>query len=227
MIINTSAVVLKSFPYGETSIIARCYTQDHGKVSLIVKGARRKKSPMAAYFQPMNYLDIVYYYRETRSLQSVSKATFVEIWSDLNQELRRIAYGLAVIELTEKTSIENDPHPELFDELVAVLKAFNSSDLRLNLIFWYFQIKLLTILGFKPDFNQLEHGNLKFPNPFAGPNSQKILEDLNNNTIDSITNITATSEDRNAISEYLTAFFNYHFEGMDSLKSFSVLRQII
>ena len=176
MIINTSAVVLKSFPYGETSIIARCYTKDHGKVSLIVKGARRKKSPMAAYFQPMNYLDIVYYYRQTRSLQSVSKASFVEIWSDLNQDLKKIAHGLAVIELTEKTNTENDPHPELFDELVSVLKAFNSSDLRLNLIFWYFQIKLLTILGFKPDFRQLDQGTYKFPNPFAGPNSRNILE---------------------------------------------------
>jgi DNA repair protein RecO (recombination protein O) len=102
MIINTSAIVLKSFPYGETSIIARCYTRDYGKVSVIVKGARRKKSPMAAYFQSMNYLDIVYYYRETRSLQSVSKATFVEIWSHLNQDLKKIAYGLSVIELTDK-----------------------------------------------------------------------------------------------------------------------------
>ncbi len=227
MIINTSAVVLRSFPYGETSIIARCYTKDHGKVSVIVKGARRKKSPMAAYFQSMNYLDIVYYYRETRNLQSVSKATFVEIWSDLNQDLKKIAYGLAVIELTEKTNTENDPHPKLFDELVAVLKAFNSSDLRLNLIFWYFQIKLLTILGFKPDFHQLEHGNIKFPNPFIGPNSRNILEDLSNNTIDSISNITATGKDRKAISEYLTAFINYHFEGLGNLKSFSVLKQII
>ena len=220
-------MVLKSFPYGETSIIARCYTKDHGKVSVIVKGARRKKSPMAAYFQPMNYLDIVYYYRQTRSLQSLSKASFVEIWSDLNQDLRKIAYGLAVIELTEKTNTDNDPHPELFDELISVLKAINSSDLRLNLIFWYFQIKLLTILGFKPDFYQLDQGNIKFPNPFAGPNSQKILEDLNNNTIDLISNITATNKDRKVISEYLTAFINYHFEGLIELKSFSVLKQII
>ncbi len=219
--------MLRSFPYGETSIIARCYTKDHGKVSLIVKGARRKKSPMAAYFQPMNYLDIVYYYRQTRNLQSVSKASFVEIWSDLNQDLKKIAHGLAVIELTEKTNTDNDPHPELFDELVSVLKAFNSSDLRFNLIFWYYQIKLLTILGFKPDFHQREHQNIKFPNPFAGPNSQNILEDLNNNSIDSITNITATSKDRKVISEYLTTFINYHFEGLESLKSFSVLKQII
>ncbi|MBU0529249.1 DNA repair protein RecO, partial [bacterium] len=180
-----------------------------------------------AYFQSMNYLDIVYYYRPTRSLQSLSKASFVEIWSGLNQELKKIAHGLAVIELTEKTNTENDPHPELFDELISVLKAFDSSELRLNLIFWYYQIKLLIILGFKPDFHQLDNGHIKFPNPFAGPNSQNILEDLSNNTIDSITNITVTSKDRKAISEYLTAFFNYHFEGMNGLKSFSVLKQII
>lgn len=227
MIINTSAVVLKSFPYGETSIIARCYTKDHGKVSLIVKGARRKKSPMAAYFQPMNYLDIVYYYRQTRSLQSVSKASFVEIWSDLSQDIKKIAHGFAVIELTDKTNTENDPHPELFDELVSVLKAFNSSGIRLNLIFWYFQIKLLTILGFKPDFHQLDQGNVKFPNPLRGPNSQNILEDLNNNTIDMISNITATYQDRKVISEYLTAFISYHIEGLEELKSFSVLKQIL
>ena len=227
MIINTSAIVLKSFPYGETSLIVRCYTKDHGKVSLIVKGARGKKSPMAAYFQSMNYLDIVYYYRQTRSLQSISKVSFVEIWSSLNQNLKKIAHGLAVIELTEKTNTENDPHPELFEELIAVLKAFDSSELRLNIIFWYYQIKLLTILGFKPDFHQLDQGNIKFSDPFAGPNSQNILEDLNNNTIDSIANITATSKDRKVISEYLAEFFNYHFEGMNSLKSFSVLKQII
>ncbi|MEE8340937.1 MAG: DNA repair protein RecO [Candidatus Neomarinimicrobiota bacterium] len=227
MIINTPAVVLRSFPYGETSIIARCYTRDHGKVSVIVKGARRKKSPMAAYFQSMNYLDIVYYFRETRSLQALSKASFIEIWSELNQDLKKIAYGLAVIELTEKTNTEHDPHPELFDELVAVLKALNRSDLRLNLIFWYFQIKLLTILGFKPDFQQREQGNIKFPNPFAGPNSEKILEDISINSIDSISNITAMGKDRKAISEYLAAFMSYHFEGLDKLKSFSVLKQII
>lgn len=220
-------MILKSFPYGETSIIARCYTRDHGKVSVIVKGARRKKSPMAAYFQPMNYLDIVYYHRQTRSLQSVSKASFVEIWSNLNQDLMKITYGLAAIELTEKTNTEDDPHPELFDELVTVLKALDSSELRLNLIFWYYQIKLLKILGFKPDFYQREEVNIIFPDPFSGPNSKNILEDLSNNPLHSIMNITATRKDRQAISDYLTSFIKYHFEGLDGLKTFSVLRQIL
>ena len=111
--------------------------------------------------------------------------------------------------------------------MIAVLKAFNSSELRLNLIFWYYQIKLLTILGFKPNFYQLEEGNTIFPNPFAGQNSKNILEDITTNSLHNIKNITATDKDRKAISEYLTAFMKYHFEGLDSLKSFTVLKKII
>jgi len=226
MIIDTPAVILRRFPYGETSIVARSYTKHHGKVSLIVKGARRKKSPMAAYFQPLNYLEIVYYSKTTRNLQSISKATFVKIWSNLNQDLRKITLGLAILELVEKTNTDYDPHPELFNLLITVLSAIDSSKIRLNLLFWYFQIKLLTILGFKPNFNELRHGSVIFPSPFNGPNSEDILNDLCNNSLDTITNRIATDQDSRAISDYLSAFYSYHFDGLENLKSFSVLKQI-
>ncbi|MBT5224254.1 MAG: DNA repair protein RecO, partial [Candidatus Marinimicrobia bacterium] len=32
MITHTPAIVLKSFPYGDTSIIARCFSEYQGKV---------------------------------------------------------------------------------------------------------------------------------------------------------------------------------------------------
>jgi DNA repair protein RecO (recombination protein O) len=44
MFIQTPAIVLKSFPYSDTSIIARCFTLEKGKISFIIKGARSKKS---------------------------------------------------------------------------------------------------------------------------------------------------------------------------------------
>lgn len=227
MIVNTPAVVLKSFPYSDTSIIAKCYTREQGKVSIIIKGARRKKSPLAAYFQPMNHIELVYYYKQTRDLQTVSKASFNQIWGNLNQDLKKITYGLAILELTDKTNTDTDPHPELFDELVDVLTTLDSGDLRANLIFWYYQIKLLTTLGFKPNFYSIENENVKFPNPFAGPNSKNILMDLSKNSLKSITNTVATDKDRKAISDYLTKFIRYHFDDIEHLKSFEVLKKIM
>ena len=42
MIIQSQAVVLKSFSYSNTSIIARCFTREMGKISVIVHGAKKK-----------------------------------------------------------------------------------------------------------------------------------------------------------------------------------------
>ena len=72
MISNSNAIVLKRFPYGESSIIAKCFVRNRGKLSFIVHGARRKKSSRSAHFQPTNCLDIVYYYKPTKNLQTIS-----------------------------------------------------------------------------------------------------------------------------------------------------------
>ncbi|MFL3044961.1 MAG: DNA repair protein RecO, partial [Candidatus Neomarinimicrobiota bacterium] len=53
MIIHSPAVVLRRFSYSDTSIIARCFTQEMGKISFMVRGAKRKKSPQTAFYEPM------------------------------------------------------------------------------------------------------------------------------------------------------------------------------
>ena len=77
MIINTPAIVLKSFPYGDTSLIARCFSKDNGKISLIIKGARSKKSSKTSQFQPLSYIDIIYHYKPNRKLQTLTKVDFL------------------------------------------------------------------------------------------------------------------------------------------------------
>ena len=49
MIIHSSAIVLRRFSYSDTSIIARCFTKEMGKLSFIIRGAKRKKSPQSAF----------------------------------------------------------------------------------------------------------------------------------------------------------------------------------
>ena len=83
MIVNTPAIVLKSFSYGESSLIARCFSKNNGKVSLIIKGAKSSKSPKASYFQPLSYIDIIYNYKLNRELQVLSKVNFREYWSKI------------------------------------------------------------------------------------------------------------------------------------------------
>ena len=87
--------------------------------------------------------------------------------------------------------------------------------------------KIPVVIDHKPNFSNTEDVNVKFPNPFDGPNSENILMDLSKNSIKSITNTVATDKDRKAISNYLTTFIKYHFDDIEQLKSFEVLKKIM
>ena len=113
MIINSDAIVLKRFPYGESSIICRCFVKEIGKTSFIVHGAHRKKSSKAAYFQPGNCINIIFYYKNNRKLQTISNTSFSKNWILIQNDLKKIAYTMAVIELTDKCISENDEHLSL------------------------------------------------------------------------------------------------------------------
>ena len=124
MIINTPAIVLKSFPYGDTSLIARCFSKDNGKISLIIKGARSKKSSKASQFQPLSYIDTIYHYKPNRKLQILTKADFLQYWPKIIDDLHKISLSMAILELTDRTLSENDSHPELFTVLVLIMPQF-------------------------------------------------------------------------------------------------------
>ena len=79
MIINTDAIVLKTFSYGETSLISRCFTNIKENI-FIIKGRNQKKI-LSLYFQPLSYINIIYRENEKRELQIVSKVSFIQIWT--------------------------------------------------------------------------------------------------------------------------------------------------
>jgi len=233
MIVHSPAVVLKRVPFGESSLVVRCFTQEKGKLGLLVKGARRKKNPLVAYFQPANYLDLVFYYKPTRDLQTVSKVNFNRQWTQTHNDLKRITYMLAVIELTDKTLAQEDTHTDLFQELVQVLTVMDAQWERLNLIFWYYELSLLTLLGYKPDFKKRDFPGLMFPNPEQGPHSGEILETLLKGSLQepeffqTLQSLRITPRDRKIVSDYINTHLQYHFEGLGELKSLKVLREVL
>jgi DNA repair protein RecO (recombination protein O) len=227
MIIHTPAIVLKSFPFGDTSIIARCFSEEKGKISLIVKGARSKKSPKSAQFQPLSYVDVIYYHKPNRDLQVLSKVNFRESWQKILDNLRSVTLSMALLEMTEKTLIDEDPHPGLFQVLVNTLRAFNESRSDPNILFWFYECALLTHLGFQPNLDKREFPGLTLTDPNAGPNSGLILASLLAEDIDNLPTDEVTPTDRKIIGDYLWSSLRYHFDGLAKIKSMDVARKIL
>ena len=227
MIIHTPAIVLRSFSYGDTSLIARCFSKDYGKINLIVKGARSKRSPKSAQFQPLSYVDVIYHNKPNRELQVLSKVNFRESWPRILKDLRSVTLSIAILEITEKILSEDYPHPKLFKTLVNVLRAFNEKKTDPNILFWFYECALLTHLGFSPNLGQFELPGLELPDPSSGPNSGIILEGLLKENIHDLPSELVTPEDRKIISNYLWILMLYHFDGLGKIRSMAVVRQIL
>ena len=247
MIVKTSAVVLKSFPYGDTSKIARCYTLDYGKISIIGKGVRKGKTLQGGYLEPVNYLSLLFYHNPKRQLQIFSKAEYEKTWLSLKRDVKKITYGFAVVELIDKAVTGEEPHERLFQLVVDVLQAINDTEGNINLLFWYFEVQLLSLLGFRPvlsecprcrgtmdqGFFALEYGELVCSRCDSGggqPISNRaigILRKLKRNPIEGIDRISLRKGDRKEVGGFLIDYLRYHVEGINELKSLNVLAQVL
>ena len=139
MLISTSAIVLKTIPYGDTSIISRMFTEDQGKVTILAKGAWRPKNNAGALLEPMNHIHLQYYHKSSREIQILKDGVFNQQFSNLRKELNKIIVGLAIVEMMDKSTMDNNPFPILYRLGWRVLKKLN--DEKQN-IWWVFMFDM-------------------------------------------------------------------------------------
>src|SRR5258706_14611703 len=67
--------VLHSYPYRESSLILQVWTEKHGRLGMVAKGARRPKSPSRAVLVAFQPLSLSWFGRgELRTLKSAEPA---------------------------------------------------------------------------------------------------------------------------------------------------------
>ena len=225
MIINTDAIVLKTFSYGETSLISRCFTKDKGKISFIIKGAKSKKNFITPYFQPLSYINIIYNENEKRELQIVSKVSFVQIWTQIPLSLKKVTLAQSILEISDFTLEKNDPYQNLFNTLIKTFKIFESGSLDENLVFWHYECNILSEMGFMIDINDdsFGHGSIKIK---SNDYSYLIIQKLIQGRLKEINFDSISRKDKKDISKFLYQKLCFYFEGFERLKSFRVIKDI-
>lgn len=150
MILRTEAVVLRTLNYGETSQIVTLFTREKGKLSVMAKGARALKSRFGSSLQPMSYVQAVFYYRPTRSLQTLSECSHLVPFTGIARSLEKITVGLQMVELVAALMQEEEQNPAVFNLLVEVLEALHRAEAREGNLLQYFRLRLASALGFAP-----------------------------------------------------------------------------
>ena len=148
MYISTDAIILKNTPYKESSIISRLFTYEHGKVSVIFKGAKKSKNNVSAIIEPANIINITYY-NNNSSLKNVKEVNLKKIHPNTRKFLDNYYYIMAIIALLDKVCQENHTEKEVFNLLLRILDDINDQKASIDIIFLYFLFQLNKALGFQ------------------------------------------------------------------------------
>ncbi len=148
-IIKTEAVVLSKINYGDTSNIVSLFTKDYGKFSAIIKGGRNPKSKIGYITDPLNYVQLIVYKKDNREIQIISNADLISYYPNLKEDLEKLKYSQAVLELMKKLTVDHEANVRLFKGVIRILSLFDSSKEEPVIIFGRFFIFFLTELGYE------------------------------------------------------------------------------
>ena len=128
MIVRTDAVVLRTLDYSETSRIATLLTRSHGVVGALARGARRPTSTFGSTLQPMSAVQVVFYHRPGRGLQTLKEASHIVRWKTLTQDFHRVPLGLRAVEVARGVLGEGEAHPLALDLLIRTLAVLDAAE---------------------------------------------------------------------------------------------------
>jgi DNA repair protein RecO (recombination protein O) len=149
---RAEAIVLRTQPLTESSLLVTWFTREFGKVKTMAKGARRPKSPFRGKID-LFYLDEIVFLRSMRSDLHLLQDCFLENpRKKLRESVDRLAAASYVCELVELATEVEDANPKIFDLLESVLDAIETRP-NAVLSIW-FELQLLAVTGWKPKWER-------------------------------------------------------------------------
>jgi len=112
MLVRTEGIVLKQFPFSDTSIIVKIFTRDFGLMSFIIKGAKSRRNSKAPLYKPVNILSLSFYQRENQTLKQVKEAQLLFAPDAQNFGVYKSAVTMFMVELINHTIPEDSSLPE-------------------------------------------------------------------------------------------------------------------
>jgi len=151
-IVQSEALVLRSFRLGETSLIVSLFTREFGLLRCVAKGARGSKSRFGASLEPGVRVNAVVYRKLSRDLQLLSKTDIVEVLPALWEDPYRFAVATQVLEFLERAAYGESGDPELLYLACETLRTMSRAPIAsLELIVRGFEIQACERLGYAPE----------------------------------------------------------------------------
>lgn len=145
-VLDQAGFVLHAWPYKETSLLVDVFTRDHGRISLVAKGAKRPFSQLRGVlhtFQPLRLG-----WSGKAEIKTLIQAEWIAGLLPLEREA--LISGYYLNELLLKLLVKDEPQADLFEHYLICLTSL-AQGIETNQVLRQFELQLLKAAGLLGD----------------------------------------------------------------------------
>lgn len=179
---RADAIILKHQDFGEADRILTLFTREKGKIRAIAKGVRKVRSRKGGHLEPFTHASLLL--ATGRDWYLVTQAEAQDIYPNLRDNLENIGYASYAVELVDRFSLEEEENAPIFTLLKRTFDRLNRGD-PAPLVIRYFEIRLLDLLGFRPELQvcvvsgkEIQPENQYFSSALGGVVSPEAAKDV-------------------------------------------------
>jgi DNA repair protein RecO (recombination protein O) len=150
-LVETEAIVLRSYNLAEADKIVVCLARQTGLVRAVAHGARRLKSRFGAGLEPFTFVQLSYHEKEGRELVTLRQLEITRSCFSLAASAETVAALAYMSELVLEFAPPHEPNERLYRMVQATLEALTRSPQELTAFVRYFEVWTLRLAGFLPD----------------------------------------------------------------------------
>ena len=235
--ISTKAIVISALKYSDSSLIVKCFTEQEGLKSYIIRGVLKSKKGnlKSAYFQPLTQLKIEATHKQKSTLHTIKDATVLHQYNTIYQEIVKQSIVLFLSEILSSCIQEEEKNEPFFSYLE---NSFLWLDTHNNISNFHllFLLNLTHFLGFYPDTsNQHKEAFSLVEGNFTDATHEKLtisgekltlFKKLLGINFDAIENVSFNKQERQAILQMIIQYFELHLDGFRTPKSLAILETV-
>ena len=163
------AVVVGSFPLGESDRVVTFFTREFGRLRGVAKAARRLRSRFGGALELFTLGELVFFDTGRSELARIDHFDVTQPFARLRENLEALGEAAWIVEIVARTTGERDRQPALYGLLVRALRAMEVAP-RPARVAVCFGVRCLDVLGHRPRLDRcVECGRVyPFPRPSVG-----------------------------------------------------------
>ena len=237
MLRSNNCVVLSKLKYRDYDLIVKCYTEEHGITSYMLRGILKSKKSQSKtiYFQPLSLLQIEENYRPNQSLQFIKEVKFSHVYKSLHTNIYKASMVLFLAEILSTVLKEEEPNKDLYNYISIAFQYLDAEDNFSN-FHLLFLLNLTKYLGFYPEKTHQKHPFFNLESGvFESDNKGKhsifgenllLLKHMLGINFDALYLVKINAKQRREFLNMLLHYFELHLEGFKKPKSLQVLNDV-